>query len=184
MADFPFNGRQLLLTAGALPAVRPAFAQQEGARALVVLFTRTHNSRVAAELIVRRTGAAFFEIEAREPYPVDYFETVDLNHRQQIQDIRPPLVSEGPDLAAYDVIYLAHPIWDASVPPPVKTFLAAHDFTGKALVPVISHGGYGSGRAREQTRALAPGAALQPAFVMEDQQERRVITDLDEWLLD
>lgn len=49
----------------------------EGARVLVAYFSRSGNTHVIAGQVARSLGAAVFEIESAQPYPEDYFETVE-----------------------------------------------------------------------------------------------------------
>ncbi len=174
--------RRHVLTATTLALTTPAFAQGvRGSRTLVVLFTRSQNSRIGAEWVARQTGADLFEIRPRTPYPVDYFETVEQNRQEQERDARPALSDMGPDLGGYDTIYLAHPIWSGAMPGPVKTWLAGQDLTGKRVVPMISHGGYGPGSALDTLRTLAPGAEIGRPFVREGEQERQVVEAVGDW---
>ena len=45
----------------------------------------------------------------------------------------------------YDVIFLVYPLWWNTLPMPVEGFLKQYDWTGKILVPIVTHGGGGTG---------------------------------------
>jgi hypothetical protein len=48
--------------------------------------------------------------------------------------------------------------------------------------PFITHGGYGVGRSLSVLSSHAPGARIEPAFVMEADQERRTLNQVNNWL--
>jgi hypothetical protein len=50
------------------------------------------------------------------------------------------------------------------------------------LVPFITHGGYGLGRAISVLESHAPKAKLEKPFVMEADQERRTMNTVLAWL--
>ena len=58
------------------------------------------------------------------------------------------------------MIYIGSPCWWSTVAPPVATFLAAHDFTGKTLIPFMTHEGSRMGRSETDIRRLCPGATV------------------------
>ena len=58
------------------------------------------------------------------------------------------------------MIYIGSPCWWSTVAPPVATFLAAHDFTGKTLIPFMTHEGSRMGRSEADIRRLCPGATV------------------------
>src|ERR1043165_1252872 len=116
-------------------------AQSSGSKVLVVYFTRTGNTRVIAQLIRRTLRADLFEIEPAAPYPEDYEMTVSQAQKERDSSYQPALAAAVPDIGAYEVVFLGFPIWGATIPPVVRSFLAQHDLTGKTIVPFITHGG-------------------------------------------
>lgn len=149
---------------------------------LVACFSRSGNTRVVAGLIQRALKADFFEIAPAVAYPEDYLQTVDMA-RQERDDGRPREVTGTvADLQRYRTVYLGFPIWGETAPPVIKGFLAAHDLSGKTLVPLITHGGYGLGSSLDVLRKLAPRARLQDGFVMQGEQERRTMNQVNDWL--
>ena len=79
-------------------------------------------------------------------------------------------------------MFLGFPIWGMALPAPVRTFLTTHDVSGKALVPFITHGGYGVGTAPDTVAALAPRARIVTSFVLEADQERATMNAVSAWL--
>ena len=138
-----------------------AQAQSEGGKKmLVAYFSHTGNTRVIAQYIKDATGADIYEIVPATPYPAIYGEVL-ARARQELKDnVMPELKSEAPDLAPYDIIFLGSPNWFNTITPPVMTFLSGRDFTGKTIVPFITHGGGGLGKSVQDVKRLAPGATL------------------------
>lgn len=127
---------------------------------LVAYFSHTGNTRTIAQMIKDATGADIFEIVPTDPYPAAYADVL-ARGRQELQDnIRPELKTAVPDIAPYDVIFVGSPNWFNTIVPPVMTFLSGRDFTGKTLVPFMTHGGGGMGKGVQDVKRLAPGATL------------------------
>jgi len=172
------------LAAGWTLSARPSQAQPaaSGSRTLVAYFSRTGNTRVIARQIRRARDADFFEIRPTEPYPEDYEDTVAQAHRERDAGYEPPLRDTVSGIAAYDTVFLGLPIWGGTAPPVIRSFLTAHDLSGKTLVPFITHGGYGRGRSMQVIQSHAPRSRIQRGFTMEADQERRTLETVTRWL--
>ncbi|MDU8418477.1 flavodoxin [Pseudomonas syringae] len=151
-------------------------------RILVAYFSRSGNTRVIAGLIHRSHNSELFELKPATPYPEDYLETVDQAQRETANQFKPPLEDDLRSLENSDVIFLGFPIWGETTPPVVRSFLSAHDFSGKIIVPFITHGGYGVGNSLSVIRKAAPNAEIIEGFVMQGEQERKTMEAVKEWL--
>ncbi|MDG9967851.1 flavodoxin [Achromobacter mucicolens] len=156
--------------------------RQLGSRTLVVYFSRSGNTRVVAGLIHRARGTDLFEIRPASAYPEDYEQTVEQARKETESGYRPPLAATVPAIAGYDTVFLGFPIWGTTVPPAVRSFLSAHDLSGKALIPFITHGGYGPGNSKSVLASDAPKARLLDGLVIEMDQERRTMERVSSWL--
>ena len=163
-------------------AAQDQAAADPGSRTLVAFFTRSGNTRVIAGQLHRELKADLFEILPAAPYPEDYEQTVEQARRERDANARPPLKATVQNLQGYDTVFLCFPIWGETAPPIVRSFLAAHDLSGKTVRPVITHGGYGLGDSLAVLKRHAPNAHLTPAFSMEADQERRTMTQVRDWL--
>lgn len=94
------------------------------------------NTEVLAGMIGRLTGCAVHRIEAADPYPDDYEETVRRNVQEQQADARPGIANPLPSLDRYDTVLLASPIWNVRAPMIMTTFVEALDFTSRTVHPV------------------------------------------------
>ena len=174
-----------LATVAAPVGAAAATKRPTAGRVLVAYFSRSGNTRVIAGCIGRSLGAEVFEIQPARPYPEDYFQTVEQARNERDSRFRPPLKSRVANLDAYDTVYLGFPIWGETAPPVIRAFLAEHDLAGKALIPFITHGGYGVGDSLKVVAAHAPQARLHEAgLVMQADQERQTIEQVSRWLAD
>lgn len=175
----------LLLTLAAGSAVLATSADgAPGAsgKPLVAYFTRSGNTRTIAGLLSRDLQTDLFEIEPATPYPADYFATVERATQERERNYLPPLKATIGNVANYDTVFLGFPIWGASAPPVVRSFLANHDFAGKKIVPFNLHGGYGLGDSGEVIARGHRRPALSRGFAMEGLQERRTTERVRDWL--
>lgn len=154
----------------------------KGAKTLVAYLTRSGNTRVIAETLHRKLNADLFEIRPARPYPEDYEQHVAQATRERDSGYEPPLAARVDNIASYDEIFLGFPIWGETAPPPIRSFLKAHDLRGKTLRPFITHGGYGVGESPSVLASHAPRARIEEAFVMEADQERRTLNQINGWL--
>lgn len=151
-------------------------------KVLVADFSRSGNTRVVAGQICRGLGADLFEVRPTRPYPEDYEETVEQARQERDSSYEPPLEARGPDMAVYGTVFLGFPIWEGTAPPVIRSFLTAHDLSGKALRPFITHDGHGLSNSRSVLARHAPGARLLDGFSMQADQERQTLDQVRSWL--
>lgn len=175
------RSRRALITglAGLSVVASPARA---GVKTLVVYFSRSGNTRVIAGLIKRAHDADLFEIQPATPYPEEYLATVKQATEERDRGIEPALAAKVPHLGDYDTLYLGFPIWGETAPPLIRSFLRAHDTSGKTVVPFVTHGGYGLGRSQAVLSRHAPKARIQPPFSLQADQERQTMNKVNDWL--
>ena len=148
----------------------------EKSKALVAVFSRADenyavgfiekgNTMILAEMIAEQTGAELFEIRAATPYPKNYNECTDVAKKEQNANARPAL-AEDKDISGYDTIFLGYPCWWGDLPMAVFTFLEAHDFSGKTVVPFCTHEGSGMGRTEGSLKRTLPGAKFLKGLVL------------------
>lgn len=153
-----------------------------GSRTLVAYFSRSGNTRVVAGLIHRALHTDLFEIRPATPYPEDYLETVEQARQERDNAHERALEAEVSNMPDYGTVFLGFPIWGETTPPIIRAFLSAHDLSDKTLIPFVTHGGYGLGSSQSVLARHAPKARLHPGFVMEADQERRTMNQVNDWL--
>lgn len=191
MADDHDSTRRMLLTALAgitlanvtlSPAIASSGNAKNNSQILVAYFSRSGNTRVIAGIIQRQYQTDLFEIIPANPYPEDYFMTVEQAKNERDKGINPSLKNSVSNIEHYQIVYLGFPVWGTTVPPIVRTFLSTHNLAGKTLVPFITHGGYGAGNSAEILAQLAPQAKREEALIMECDQERKTTESVTQWL--
>ncbi len=134
-----------------------AFAPTES-NVLVACFSATGNTWPLAQYAAEFLNADLFRIEAEIPYT-----DADLNYNddacranREMQDdsSRPALAATVENMAQYDTVILAFPIWWGQAPRIIETFIEAHDLSGKTVLTFCTSGGSGFGRTGEILTAL------------------------------
>ncbi|MBQ9358628.1 MAG: flavodoxin, partial [Abditibacteriota bacterium] len=153
--------KSILIMAAAIAAVLSAcaclFAAQESvspdiaavsgsgpAKAVVVYFSVTGNTKTVADYIARAAGADICEIVPRQYYlepDLDY-RTPGCRSSVEYKDplSRPEIRNELTKLGEYRVIYLGFPIWYGTAPKILFTFLESVDLKDKTVIPFCTSG--------------------------------------------
>ena len=97
-------------------------------------------------------------------YPRDYKNALEQVKLENELNYLPKLGKFEADVASCPLIYLGFPVWDAQLPPPVKTWLSQTDLAGKTIVPFTTHAGPGEGEAFRQISQLCPASAVLPGL--------------------
>lgn len=130
---------------------------------LVVYYTHSQNTAKLANLITQEVNADVAEIISQKAYPESYGEVIEQAKKEISRNFRPAL-KLNPDISKYDTIFVGTPNWWSSIAPPVATFLEAHDFANKTIVPFATHGGGGFGHIEKDVKNLVPNAKVLTGF--------------------
>lgn len=144
-------------------------------KALIVYFSRTGenyvggkirrleigNTKIAAQMLQKATGADLFEIQMAQPYPDGYMACIQEAKKDLEENVRPQLVSFPDSIDGYDTIYLCYPNYWGTMPMAVWTFLEHFDFSGKTIKPLCTNEGSGMGRSEADLKKLCPGAKVE-----------------------
>ena len=141
---------------------------------LVVYYTRTGNTKFAAETIAAEIGA-------------DIEEVIDLKKRQgrlaflpagrdAMQGKETEIAPTNRNPADYDLIVIATPVWAGSPTPAIRTYLNKNDLSWKKVA--LSFSNVDLRKAVEKTKALIPnstfvGDLALPAKGFEDRDETK-----------
>ena len=113
-----------------------------------------------AKIVQETIGGDLFQIETVQQYPLEHDPLVDQAADEKAQESRPELAAQLENLDQYDTIILGYPNWWADLPMPVYAFLEEYDFTGKTIIPFVTHGGSGFSNTVGTISALQPGATV------------------------
>jgi len=133
---------------------------KSGKKILIVVYSRTGNTREVADQIHQLVGGDLVAIETVSPYPSDYRETTRQAKRELEADFRPPIKTMISDLATYDLVFVGSPNWWGTIAMPVMTFLSENDLSGKTIAPFMTHGGSALGSSRADIARLCPKATV------------------------
>ena len=145
-------------------ASQPLPASVSGQKALIVCFSPSGNTETLAWLIQKYTNADVAELKPLMLYPRDYKNALEQVKLENELNYLPKLGKFEADVASCPLIYLGFPVWDAQLPPPVKTWLSQTDLAGKTIVPFTTHAGPGEGEAFAQISQLCPASTVLPGL--------------------
>jgi flavodoxin len=175
----------------------PNNASPGGGNVLLVYFSRagenywsggrrtlaTGNTQILAEQIAKRINSDVLALEAADPYPERYDETVARNVDEQNSDARPTIATEIPDLSGYDTVLLGSPIWNVRPPMIMSTFLDAAQLPSTTtLLPFVTYAVSGLGDTRSAYEELAPQVRLGRGLAVRGETVRDNTDSLDRWL--
>ena len=113
------------------------------------------NAAKLASWIQQEVGGDLHSIVVEEPYSSDYDECLDRAADEKADNARPALASHVDNMEDYDIVFLGFPNWWYTLPMPVLTFVEEYDWSGKTVVPFVTHGTGGlSSTIRDLTAAL------------------------------
>ena len=125
-------------------------------KSLVVYFSKTGeqygvgniqegNTAIVAKMIAEKTAADLFEIKVKnDNYPVAYKQLTEVALEEKKAGARPEIEGDVANFEAYEVVFIGSPNWWADMPMALYTFIEAHDWKGKTVVPFVTHEGSGS----------------------------------------
>ncbi len=159
-------------------------ARAKTAKALIIYYSWSGNTRGVAKEIARQTGFDCVELELVKPYSASYNTVLNEAQRDQHAQARPALKTkiESKKWAEYDTIILGYPNWWASIPMPIATLLESYDFAGKQIVPFCSHGGGRFGQSLSAIAKLAPKAKIAAGLSVHYSGGGSLAKDVTKWL--
>lgn len=118
------------------------------------------NTEFIASIIQETLGGDLFAIETVQEYPGSHSPLLEFAYNEKSNNARPELSSHIENLSEYDVIFVGFPNWNADLPMPLYTFFEEYDFSGKILIPFVTHGGSGFSSTIRTIKNLEPNATV------------------------
>ena len=135
-------------------------------RKLVAYFSASGSTAKLAKTLAAAAQAELYEIKPAIPYERKDLNWMDKKARSTVEmqdpNCRPALADTAAPVADADVIFLGFPIWWYREPSIIDSFLDAHDFTGKTIVPFFTSGGSQLGEGQGRIEKLAKSAKVLP----------------------
>lgn len=149
---------------------------------LIVYFSRTGNTRLAAEELARQLHCDIQEIQSLAKYPAGFIGYQRaLFHAAFGRSF--PIRIEQRNLAKYDLVIVGSPVWGSSIASPVRTFLETYRGQIKNLSVILTQGGtHGRQRVLKQVKELfgrTPFSLL--AISSRDISQRTYIQKIEEF---
>lgn len=119
------------------------------------------NSQVIGQMIWDAAGGDIISINTKERYPSSYSDTVSVASKEMSRQELPELVDMPENMDEYDMVFLVFPLWWNTIPKPAEAFLSRYDFSGKSVIPVVTHGGSGAGRSIEDIKKTCNGTVVE-----------------------
>lgn len=118
------------------------------------------NTEFIAMEIQKNLGGDLFAIETVQEYPGSHEPLLDFAYNEKSDNARPELSTHIESLEGYDYIFIGYPNWNADLPMPLYTFFDEYDFSGKTIIPFVTHGGSGFSGTIRTIQSLEPDAAV------------------------
>lgn len=144
--------------------------------------TLVGNSQLLAAMVHNAVGGEVYAIQTEKKYPSSYNDTVSVAKDEMDSDENVALSGNLPELNRYDTVVLVFPVWWGSVPGAVKSFLQSDDLTGKAIYPLVTHGGSGAGNSVEDIRELCKADVSNDVLEVFDDDVTNAAGIVAEWL--
>ena len=131
---------------------------------LIAYYSKTGNTKCAAEEIAKMTGGTLHRIVPQKTYPDSYFATIAVAKWESLKGEKSALADKVEGIGAYDKILVGFPIWWFGCPQLIKTFMESYDFDGKKVYPFCTHSGSGPKNSTRDIKAICPGADVKDCF--------------------
>ena len=162
--------------------------QGAGAKALVVYFSATGNTKAVAETLAGLKDADIYEIVPKQPYTDEDLNYNDRTTRataeQNDPDARPAIQGSITDFEQYEIVYVGYPIWWGDMPRILYTFFDTYDFSGKTIAPFCTSGGSGLSGTPGTIAELESGATVLDGLHVSDSAADSSESSVSQWLAD
>ncbi len=110
---------------------------------LVSYFSATGTTKSVAEKVAKAVNGDLFEIAPLEKYTDADLDWMDKQSRSSVEmreNIKPEVLNKVTNLADYDTVCLAFPIWWYKEPTIIDKFLEENDMRGKNIYVFVTSG--------------------------------------------
>lgn len=118
------------------------------------------NTEICAEYIKDAVGGDLFEVETVHEYPKNYRECTIKSQEEVNRSTRPKLKRYLDSVDGYDNIFICGPCWWGTYPMAVFSLIENLDFSGKTVLPLMTHEGSGMGSSVKDLKRICKGANI------------------------
>ena len=139
------------------------------------------NTEIAAEFIQKAVGGGMFRVETVKPYSESYNICIEEAKRELQENARPELQKYLQDISQYDNIFVCGPCWWGTFPLAIFSQLERLDFTGKKVLPLMTHEGSGLGNSERDIKNICKGAELGKGLAVHGADAARSEKIISQW---
>lgn len=158
-SDMTDNGSKILITYFTVPETDGADTVA-GASRVASESGVVGNTEFIANEIQKNIGGDLFKIETVQSYPGTHDELLEFAYNEKNENARPELISKIENIDDYDIVFVGYPNWNADLPMPLYTFFNKYDFSGKTIIPFVTHGGSSFSETISVIKELEPNAMV------------------------
>jgi len=151
-------------------------------KVLVLYYSQTSTTKVVAEELAARMGAAIEAIQLVEPYDGTYQETIERSAQEKEAGNYPAIEPLKADVSKYDVVFLGYPVWFGTFANPIFTLLDQVDFSGKKVVPFCTFGSGGLESSSKDLAAKLKNSQVMPGYGVRQARIEAAPAEIDRFL--
>lgn len=99
------------------------------------------NTEYIAHIISEATGGDLFAIKTERSYPTPHKSLIEVAKQEAEAKQHPKLTTHISNMKDYDIIFVGYPNWWYDMPMAIYSFFDEYDFSGKTIIPFVTHGG-------------------------------------------
>lgn len=149
---------------------------------LIISYSYTGHTHRAAQAIHALTEGDWCEIYPWQPYPMAFPELLDQVRKEVQTGYHPRLLPGFSNPKQYPVVFVGSPNWCGTIAPPLASWLAKNDLSGKIILPFYSHCGGVPCDFRREIARLCPKAEVREAMGIIEDDGADLPQILCEWL--
>lgn len=140
------------------------------------------NTQFIATEIQKNLGGELFAIETEQEYPGTHDKLLEFAYNEKSDNARPKLATHIDNLDDYDYIFVGYPNWNADLPMPLYSFFEEYDFSGKTIIPFVTHGGSGFSGTINKIKKLEPDATvIESGLSISRNNVSKAQSDIKQW---
>ncbi len=125
----------------------------------LIYYSHDGNTGLIAQTVRKVLNADVVELRPKNEFPKAGFKKYFFGGKSVFLKEKPALEAYDKNFD-YDLIVLGTPIWAGRFAPPLRTFIAENDLSGKKVGFFVCHGGGGAGKTFEEFKKLQPNSIL------------------------
>ena len=116
-------------------------------KTLIVYYSLEGNTDYAAKRIAEKNGYDLLRLETVKKYPTSGFRKFFHGGKSAVFAETPELVPYSTDVNSYEQIVIGFPVWAGNITPPIRSFIKAHNLSGKSIAAFACQSGTGAEKA-------------------------------------